>query len=59
VLGDQKQFSDKTTNALGSINAKYAHGIIEAFRHANSPDADTLNRLKMLNIKASVPNFVE
>jgi very-short-patch-repair endonuclease len=60
VLGDHRQFSNvKTTNASREINAKYAHDIVENFRRAKEPDADTLNRLKMFNIKVSVLEFVE
>lgn len=60
VLGDRKQFSNvKTANASRETNAKYAHDLIETFRRSTTPDADTLNRLKMLNIKVSVLEFVE
>jgi very-short-patch-repair endonuclease len=60
VLGDQRQFSNvKTTNASGAINQKYAYEIIENFRRGMTPDAVTLNRLKMFNIKVSVLEFVE
>ncbi len=60
VLGDRKQFSNvKTANASREINAKYAHDIIENFRHMTTLDVDTLNRLRMFNIKVSVLEFVE
>jgi superfamily I DNA and/or RNA helicase len=60
VLGDQRQFSNvKTANASREINAKYAHEIIENFRRGSVPDADTMNRLRMFNIKVSVLEFIE
>ena len=60
VLGDHCQFSNvKTVNASGAINAKYAHDVVDNFRRALTPDADTLNRVKMFNIKVSVLDFVE
>jgi very-short-patch-repair endonuclease len=60
VLGDHCQFSNvKTVNASGAINAKYTHDVIDNFRRALMPDADTLNRVKMFNIKVSVLDFVE
>jgi very-short-patch-repair endonuclease len=60
VLGDRRQFSNvKTANASREINAKYAHEIIENFRRGFVPDADTMNRLRMFNIKVSVLEFIE
>ena len=60
VLGDRRQFSNvKTTNASREINAKYAHEIIDNFRHGTVLDADILNRLRMFNIKVSVLEFIE
>ena len=60
VLGDRRQFSNvKTTNASREINARYAHEIIENFRHGTVLDANILNRIRMFNIKASVLEFVE
>jgi hypothetical protein len=60
VLGDRRQFSNvKTTNASGAINAKYAHEVVDNFRRGMAPDAVTLNRVKMFNIKVSVLDFVE
>jgi very-short-patch-repair endonuclease len=60
VLGDRRQFSNvKTANASREINAKYAHEIIENFRRGTAPDADTMNRLRMFNIKVSVLEFIE
>ena len=60
VLGDRRQFSNvKTANASREINAKYAHEIIDNFRHGMVPNADTLNRLRMFNIKVSVLEFIE
>lgn len=60
VLGDRRQFSNvKTANASLETNAKYAHALLERFRQTTVPDADTLNRLKMFNIKSSVLEFVE
>ena len=60
VLGDRRQFSNvKTANASREINAKYAHEIIENFRRGMVPDADTMNRLRMFNIKVSVLEFIE
>src|SRR6202023_1757194 len=60
VLGDRRQFSNvKTANASREINAKYSHEIIENFRRGIVPDADTMNRLRMFNIKVSVLEFIE
>jgi hypothetical protein len=60
VLGDRRQFSNvKTANASREINAKYAHEIIENFRRGTVPDTDTMNRLRMFNIKVSVLEFIE
>ena len=41
------------------LHAKYAHGIVENFRRGTVPDADTMNRLRMFNIKVSVLEFIE
>jgi len=60
VLGDRRQFSNvKTANASREINAKYAHDIVENFRRGTAPDIDTMNRLRMFNIKVSVLEFIE
>jgi hypothetical protein len=60
VLGDRRQFSNvKTTNASREINQRYVYEIIENFRRGLVPNAVTLNRLRMFNIKVSVLEFVE
>ena len=59
VLGDQKQFSNvKTSTASIEINNKYQNDIIQQFRMEHEVNADTLNRLKLFNIKTSVLQFV-
>ncbi|MFN0192120.1 MAG: AAA domain-containing protein [Aestuariivirga sp.] len=60
VLGDRKQFSNvKTATASTETNNKYTNAIIEDFRKCEMPSVDTLNRLKLFNIKTSVLEFVE
>lgn len=60
VLGDRKQFSNvKTATASTEINNQYANAIIEDYRRDQAPDINTLNRLKLFNIKTSVLEFVE
>ena len=60
VLGDRKQFSNvKTATASIEINNQYANEIIASYRDEHAPDVNTLNRLKLFNIKTSVLEFVE
>jgi hypothetical protein len=60
VLGDRKQFSNvKTATASIEINNQYANAIIDDYRRHQLPDVNTLNRLKLFNIKTSVLEFVE
>jgi hypothetical protein len=60
VLGDRKQFSNvKTSNASIETNNQYANAIIENYISDNDADDDTINRLKLFNIKTSVLEFVE
>jgi very-short-patch-repair endonuclease len=60
VLGDRRQFSNvKTANASGEINAKHSSEIIDNFCRAIAPHTDTMNRLRMFNIKVSVLEFIE
>ena len=60
VLGDRKQFSNvKTATASIEINNQYANAIIDDYRRDQAPDVNTLNRLKLFNIKTSVLEFVE
>jgi AAA domain len=60
VLGDRKQFSNvKTATASNQINNQYANAIIDYYRREEAPDINTLNRLKLFNIKTSVLEFVE
>ncbi|MEX1205701.1 MAG: AAA domain-containing protein [Dongiaceae bacterium] len=60
VLGDRKQFSNvKTATASIETNNQYTNAIIKDFRKCETPDVDTLNRLKLFNIKTSVLEFVE
>ena len=60
VLGDRKQFSNvKTATASTEINNKYTNDIIADYRLRHVADDNTLNRLKLFNIKTSVLEFVE
>ena len=60
VLGDRKQFSNvKTATASIEINNRYANALIDDYRREQEPDINTLNRLRLFNIKTSVLEFVE
>jgi hypothetical protein len=60
VLGDRKQFSNvKTATASNAINSQYANSIVDEYCKHATPDVNTLNRLKLFNIKTSVLEFVE
>jgi len=60
VLGDRKQFSNvKTATASVEINSRYTNAILEEFQRQQTIDVNTLNRIKLFNIKTSVLEFVE
>ena len=60
VLGDRKQFSNvKTATASTATNNVYANAIMNDFGRENALDDNTVNRLRLFNIKTSVLEFVE
>jgi superfamily I DNA and/or RNA helicase len=60
VLGDKNQFSNvKTSNASKQQNAAYLNQIIDSFKKEHGLDVQTLNQVKLFNIKTSVLEFVE
>ena len=60
VLGDRKQFSNvKTATASVEINSRDTNAILEEFQRQQTIDVNTLNRIKLFNIKTSVLEFVE